>query len=133
MPTTKHRLAITLEDAEHETLKRLAAFQRRPMAGIVAELLREIHPMLQATVAALEQVQKAKGSPAAALATAITRMQGAVEQLAVKATGQLDLLHSEAVGKGDAERIRAQREPSAPRPPGKPRRKAVKGRKRARG
>jgi hypothetical protein len=124
MPTIKHRLAITLEDAEHETLKRLAAFQRRPMAGIVAELLREIHPMLQATVAALEQVQKTQARPTAALAAAVTRMQGAVEQLAVKATGQLDLLRSEFVPTARAD---AQRPPPVAR---KRNRKAVKRPKR---
>ena len=95
MPTRKPRLQITLEPELYETLQRFAAYERRPMAKVITDLLVHIQPMLQSTVAALDQVQKSKGGPAAALATAITRMQGAVDQLAEKATGQLDLLRAD--------------------------------------
>ncbi len=96
------------------------------MAKVIMDLLEQIGPMLQSTVAALDQVQRSKGGPAAALALAVTRMQGAVEQLAEKATGQLDLLRAEA-GPAPA------RVPAQQAPPGRPRKrpkKLVKGRKR---
>ncbi len=127
MPTHKPRLQITLPPDLYETFRRLAAFERRPMAKVITELLVEIAPILQATVAALDQVQKAKGNPATALATAVTRMQGAVEQLAERATGQLDLLRVDTRAAPDS---RSGAERTAPR--AKRTRKAVKGRKRAR-
>ena len=126
MPTRKPRLQITLSPELYETIQRFAAYERRPMAKVIMDLLEQIGPMLQSTVAALDQVQRSKGGPAAALALAVTRMQGAVEQLAEKATGQLDLLRAEA-GPAPA------RVPAQQAPPGRPRKrpkKLVKGRKR---
>ena len=130
MPTQKPRLAISLPPELYETIRRFAAYEGRAMASVITGLLVEIGPMLQSTVAALDQVQKAKGAPAAALATAISRMQGTVEQLADRATGQLDFLRRDvaaAAASADSERS----DLAADRPPSKRRRKAVKGRKRA--
>lgn len=127
MPTRKPRLQITLEPELYETLQRFAAYERRPMAKVITDLLVHIQPMLQSTVAALDQVQKAKGGPAAALATAITRMQGAVDQLAEKATGQLDLLRADVQAPPAVSRSGAER--TAPARLGRTR-KAVKRRKR---
>lgn len=129
MPTKKPRIAITLAPGLHQTIRRLAAFQRMSMARVVTELLTEIEPILQSTVAALEDVQRSKGKPAAALVTAMTRMQGAVEQLSQEVTGQLDFLRPIAAGQGaDAPAKRS--DAGAPLPPRvKRRRKAVKSRK----
>ena len=127
MPTRKPRLQITLEPELYETIERFAAYERRPMAKVITDLLVHIHPMLQSTVAALDQVQKAKGGPAAALAVAITRMQGAVDQLAEKATGQLDLLRADGAPPDAGSRSGAER-PAPVR--SKRTRKAVKRRKR---
>jgi len=129
MPTQKPRLAITLPAELYDTIRRFAAYERQPMAKVITGLLIEIGPMLQSTVAALDQVQKSKGAPAAALATAITRMQGTVEQLASKASGQLDFLHRDVVAAASASDERSGS--GADRPPPRRRKKAVKGRKRA--
>ena len=128
MPTVKPRLHVTLPRDLYETIRRLAVYQRQPMAKVITELLVEIGPILQSTVAALDQVQKAKGAPAAALATAITRMQGAVEQLAEKATGQLELLRVDVVPPTSAGSRSGAERPAPAR--SKRTRKAVKGRKR---
>lgn len=127
MPTHKPRLQITLPPELYETLRRFAVYERRPMARVITDLLVQIGPMLQSTVAALDQVQKAKGGPAAALATAITRMQGTVEQLAERASGQLDLLKVD-VRAPDADRAAERSEPR--RRAHKRSRKVAKGRKR---
>jgi hypothetical protein len=92
MPTLRPRINVTLKPSLFETIRRLSAFQKLSMSRVISELLREIEPVLQSTVVALEQLQSAKGKPAAALLTAMTRMQGAVEQLSQNVTGQIDFL-----------------------------------------
>ena len=59
MPTSKRRGTVNLEPGLHETLKRLAELQGRPLSGTLNELLGGIQQPLQRTVALLEAAEQA--------------------------------------------------------------------------
>jgi hypothetical protein len=95
MPTLKPRLAITLSPEVEDTIRRLASLERVPMSRVVVQLLEHVMPQMQGIVAALEAARDAKGKPAQELLTALTRMQGAVEQAASVAVDQVDMFSGE--------------------------------------
>ena len=59
MPTSKPRIAITLEPRVYETIERLAQLQRKSRGSVVAELVTSIHEPLMRTVALLDAAQQA--------------------------------------------------------------------------
>lgn len=59
MATERHRITISLESKDYETLRRLARLQRAPMSRIVSELVEEVTPVLERVCAAIEVAAKA--------------------------------------------------------------------------
>ena len=59
MPTSKPRIAITLEPRVYETVERLAQLQGKSRGSVVAELVSSIHEPLMRTVALLDAAMQA--------------------------------------------------------------------------
>ena len=59
MPTSKPRIAITLDPRVYATIERLAQLQRKSRGAVVAELVTSIHEPLMRTVALLDAAAEA--------------------------------------------------------------------------
>lgn len=62
MPTSKPRIAVSLEPAQYETLRALAAMQGRSMSAVVAELIDATHPVFERLVALLAHARSEEAS-----------------------------------------------------------------------
>jgi hypothetical protein len=78
MPTSKPRIAITLEPEQYDVLKRLAAAQGGSMAGIVSDLLDEMLPVLGRVVDTLELARKAQGEVKESVRAAVDQAEGTI-------------------------------------------------------
>lgn len=59
MPTAKKRVTVSLNDKTYELFARFAKMQERPKSALISEILEQISPMMEGTVAILEKAQEA--------------------------------------------------------------------------
>lgn len=91
MATTKPRITITLEPAQHDVLQRLAALQRAPMSRIVSDLLNEVTPTLEKLLITLEAASRAHQDVKANIRRTAEEAEAELQPLAAAALSQLDL------------------------------------------
>lgn len=95
MPTTKPRIAITLNQHTYETIRRLAELNGEPMSRIVAELIEAVRDPLMRTVALLEAAREAPQQVKDGLRGTFEAMERDLYGAAGYAQGQVDWLIEE--------------------------------------
>jgi hypothetical protein len=99
MPATSPRITISLDPADHETLRRLADLQGVPMSRIVREFVREVGPILHQLADTLEAAQKAEASASIRFRQAAEEAERDLAPLAAMIRNQFDLFADEVQGK----------------------------------
>lgn len=116
MPTSKPRIAITLEPHVYATIERLAELQKKSRGSVVAELVSSIHEPLMRTVALLDAAQQAPEDVKAGLRGVVEGVESQLVGTVGGTLAQLDWLIGRA-RKGTsrapsgAERSEAQKPP----------------------
>lgn len=59
MPTTKPRIAVTLDHESYEIIARFASLQGKTKSKVCAELLQGVTPFMRTPIALLEKSQRA--------------------------------------------------------------------------
>jgi len=95
MATDKPRITITLEQADHETLMRLAKLQGRPMSSILRELVGEVSPILARVADALEVAQRASSDLRANFVKAASDAEEELRPIVQAVRSQFDMFASE--------------------------------------
>lgn len=75
MATKKTRIAVTLTDKTYQTFSRLAELQGRSKASVAAELMEEVAPMFESTVALLQAAKEAPEKTKERLLTAFAELE----------------------------------------------------------
>lgn len=97
MPTTKPRLAITLEPHRHELLRRLARLQGVSASFLVADLVETVAPVLERVCVTLENAQAASASVKENLRRVALEAEAAMQPHAQAVMGQLDMFLLQSV------------------------------------
>jgi hypothetical protein len=92
MPTAKPRVQVTLTLPQHETLRRLAALQKRSMSSVISELFETVLPALERVAVVLQAAVRAQDSQRAGLLASAEQTERDLRPLVAQAMGQLDLL-----------------------------------------
>ena len=87
--TKKRRINLVVDDDIHETITELARLQDKSRAGLIMDLMREIHPALLQTIAAIKAAQERQGRLPNDLAEAINT---ALAYSNASADSQLDMM-----------------------------------------
>jgi len=104
MPTTKPRIAVTLNRRVYETIERLAALQGKSRGAVVAELLDSIHEPLMRTVALLDAAAQAPEEVKRGLRGVIEGVEAQLVGAAGGGLAQLDWLRARVSGGARAPR-----------------------------
>lgn len=94
MPTTKPRIAVTLNRRVYETVERLAKLQGKSRGAVVAELLESIHEPLMRTVALLDAAAEAPEEVKRGLRGVIEGVEASLVGAAGGGLAQMDWLRS---------------------------------------
>lgn len=114
----KHRITISLTEAEYSTLKRMNALNGVPMARTVSELVSAVAPVLNRMADNLEKVKLADENIRLKLADSAEKSLEHIEKLRIEALGEMDLFVQELDAALDAavnENEAASANDSAPR------------------
>ena len=112
MPTSKPRIAITLDPRVYATIERLAQLQRKSRGAVVAELVTSIHEPLMRTVALLDAAAEAPEQVKAGLRGVIEGVESQLVGAAGGGLAQLDWLRARV--QAGARAARPARERSEP-------------------
>ena len=118
MPTSKPRIAITLEPVVYATIERLAQLQRKSRGAVVAELVTSIHEPLMRTVALLDAAAEAPEEVKRGLRGVIEGVESQLVGAAGGGLAQLDWLRAK-VKAGTPRPVRPASERSEPQVPRK--------------
>lgn len=100
MATNKPRITISMSPNLHETFKRFAQLQGRPMSSVIVEILESIHPPLMRTIALLEAAQDAPKQVRDGLRSTVENMEMEFTRQQVGALAQMDWLFGQMGGAG---------------------------------
>lgn len=92
MPTTKPRIAVTLEPNDYEVVQRLSELTGDPKSRIIAELMQAVIEPLRRTVALLEAAQSAPIEIKQGLRNTVETMERELYQVAGHSLEQMDWL-----------------------------------------
>lgn len=111
MATDKPRITITLEPAQHDLLRRLAAYQKHSMSSIVVELIDSVAPTLERVCEAIEVAMQAKEGVRDNLRRVAEESEAAILPHVEASLSQLDMflstVHAEGKPKKGATGTRA--------------------------
>lgn len=91
MPTIKPRVQLTLNQHEHDLLKRLAGLQGVSMASLITEILEPAFPVLERVCVVLEAAQRAQESSKEGMRTAMAKAEAELIPHLLDAVDQFDL------------------------------------------
>ena len=94
MPTSKPRIAITLDPRVYATIERLAQLQGKSRGSVVADLVTSIHEPLMRTVALLDAAAEAPEQVKAGLRGVIEGVESQLVGAAGGGLAQLDWLRA---------------------------------------
>ena len=114
MPTSKPRIAITLDPRVYATIERLAQLQGKSRGSVVADLVTSIHEPLMRTVALLDAAAEAPEQVKAGLRGVIEGVESQLVGAAGGGLAQLDWLRARAqAARSGARPARERSEPQA--------------------
>lgn len=112
MPAVNPRVQVSLSKASYRTLTTLAKRHSRSMSSIAAEVLNDVLPALEATLALATDLRKKSPSEIAALKATLETWEKLGKQQVAEHQARFDSLHD---GPGSKEKGA---HATAPRPPG---------------
>lgn len=114
MPTSKPRIAITLDPRVYATIERLAQLQGKSRGSVVADLVTSIHEPLMRTVALLDAAAEAPEQVKAGLRGVIEGVESQLVGAAGGGLAQLDWLRARVqAARSGARPARERSEPQA--------------------
>ena len=116
MPTSKPRIAITLDPRVYATIERLAQLQGKSRGSVVADLVTSIHEPLMRTVALLDAAAEAPEQVKAGLRGVIEGVESQLVGAAGGGLAQVDWLRARVqAARSGARPARERSEPQVPR------------------